>query len=200
MFGCDTFGIRPDIMTVAKALSASYLPISATLISGRINDALVGQSRKLGAFMHGFTYAGHPVSAAVAVEPLRIYEERDIVGVVQQIAPYFQDRLRALAAHPLVGETRGVGLLGAVQLTADRATRAPLPAEAGLGPPIMENLAARGVLLRATPEAVYLCPPLIISRAEVDELIGAVAGALDHALDHARRTGVLASAPARAAE
>jgi 4-aminobutyrate--pyruvate transaminase len=185
MFGSDTFGIRPDIMTVAKALSASYQPISATIITDAINAALVEQSRKLGNFAHGFTYAGHPVAAAVALETLRIYEERDIVSVVGAVSPHFLSRLRALADHPIVGETRGVGLIGAVQLVKDRAKRISYSAEDGLAPVIMTGLQKRGVLLRASPEAVYLCPPLVISKAELDLLFDALRGALDDAQAYA---------------
>ncbi len=200
MFGCDTFGIKPDIMTVAKALSAAYMPISATVISGQINDALMAQSRKLGNFGHGFTYAGHPVASAVALETLRIYEERDIVSVVQAVAPHFQARLRALADHPLVGEARGVGLLGALQIVADKATKAPLPPAEGIGALIGAFAQENGLILRATPEGVFMCPPLIISKAEVDELFDGVHAALDHGLAEAQRRGLLASDQRHAAE
>ena len=191
MFGCDTFGIRPDIMTVAKALSSAYMPISATVISGAIDDALRAQSRKLGGFMHGVTYAGHPVAAAVGVETLKIYEERDIVGVVKAVAPHFQARLRALAGHPLVGETRGVGLIGAVQLVADKASKTPLPPAEGIGPMIQARALERGVILRATPEAVYLCPPLIITPAQVDDLMDELSACLDDAYEEALRRGLV---------
>ncbi|HWK43074.1 MAG TPA: aminotransferase [Stellaceae bacterium] len=188
MFGCDTFGIKPDIMTVAKALSAAYMPISATVISGAINDALVSQSAKLGNFAHGFTYAGHPVASAVAIETLRIYEEMGIVSVVQRVARHFQARLHALAAHPLVGEARGVGLLGAVQLVKDKTARISCTSADGLDQVITNSALANGVILRATPEAVYLCPPLIISESEIDLLFDGLSTALDDALAHLRRT------------
>ena len=200
MFGCDTFGIKPDIMSVAKALSSAYLPISATIISGKIAGALAAQSKKLGNFNHGFTYAGHPTAAAVALETLRIYEERNIVGMVQAVAPHFQARLHALADHPLVGEARGVGLLGAVQLVADKATKAPLPAAEGIGPMIGAFAQDHGLIVRATPEAVYLCPPLIITAAQIDELMDGLTAALDHGLAEAQRRGLLAADQRRAAE
>jgi 4-aminobutyrate--pyruvate transaminase len=196
MFGCDTFGITPDIMTVAKALSASYMPISATIVSGKIFDALVAQSTKLGNFAHGFTYAGHPVAAAVALETLKIYEERDLVGMVGRVAPHFQARLQALAHHPLVGETRGVGLIGAVQFTRNKATRENFVAADGLGPVLMATAQARGVILRATPEAVYLCPPLIISEGEIDEMFDGLRAGLDAAFAHAQAKGLIGSAAA----
>ncbi len=115
MWGSQTYGIKPDIVTCAKQLSSAYLPIAAVMISDPIYQAFVEQSRKLGAYGSGHTYGGHPVSAAVALETLKIYEERDIVGHVREVTPRFQTRLQSLAGHPLVGEARGIGLIGAVE-------------------------------------------------------------------------------------
>jgi len=199
MFGCETFGIEPDIMTVAKALSSAYLPISATVISEKIAEAITAHSGRLGNFAHGFTYAGHPVSAAVALETLKIYAERDIIAEVRTVAPYLQERLQALAAHPLVGEARGVGLIGAVHLVADKAGRAALPASAGIAPLIQQRAMDRGVLIRAAPDAVYICPPLIISRDEIDELMNGVAAALDDGYAEAMRRGLVGGAVKQAA-
>jgi 4-aminobutyrate--pyruvate transaminase len=193
MFGCDTFGIEPDIMTVAKALSSAYLPISATLISAPIAEAITTLSGRLGTFAHGFTYAGHPVSAAVALETLKIYEERDILAHVQDVGPYLQARLREFLDHPLVGEARGVGLIGALQLVSDKAGRTVLPAAAGIGALIQSTAMEHGLIVRAAPDAVYLCPPLIITRAQIDELVGLLAIALDAGLAEARRQGLLAA-------
>src|SRR5690348_11035649 len=190
MFGCETFGIEPDIMTVAKALSSAYLPISATIISEKIAEAITRHSGKLGNFAHGFTYAGHPVSAAVGLETLKIYEERDILSHVRKVGPYLQEKLQALSAHPLVGEARGVGLIGAVHIVADKASRAPLPPAAGIGPLIQQRAMDRGVLLRAAPDAIYVCPPLIITNAEIDELMAALTGALDDGYAEAARRGL----------
>jgi len=200
MFGCETFGIEPDIMTVAKALSSAYLPISATIVSEKIADALTKHAGKLGNFAHGFTYAGHPVSAAVALETLKIYEERDILSQVRKVGPYLQEKLQALSAHPLVGEARGVGLIGAVQIVADKASRAPLPPAAGIGALIQQRAMDRGVLLRAAPDAVYVCPPLIITKAEIDELMTALSGALDDGYAEAARRGLIGDEVKGAAE
>jgi 4-aminobutyrate--pyruvate transaminase len=191
MFGCDTFGIEPDIMTVAKALSSAYMPISATIVSDTIAETIARHSGKLGTFAHGFTYAGHPVAAAVALETLRIYRERDIVSQVKAVAPHFQARLRALATHPLVGEARGVGLIGALHLVADKATRRPLPPTEGIGPLVQQAALARGVIVRAGPDAAFVCPPLIINPAEIDELMEALAGALDEAHAAAEQRGLM---------
>ena len=119
MFGSDTFNLRPDMMTVAKGLSAAYQPISGLLLNDAIHDAMKAGSRKHGAFAHGLTYAAHPVAAAVALEALKIYQDQHIVAHVQKVSPHFFDRLNALHGHPLVGEVRGVGLLaGGAQRTA----------------------------------------------------------------------------------
>jgi 4-aminobutyrate--pyruvate transaminase len=186
MFGCETFGIEPDIMTVA------------TVISEKIADAITAHSGKLGNFAHGFTYAGHPVSAAVGLETLKIYAERDILSHVRKVGPYLQEKLQALTAHPLVGEARGVGLIGAVHLVADKASRAALPPAAGIGALIQQSAMDRGVLLRAAPDAVYVCPPLIITKAEIDELMDALKAALDDGYAEAVRRGLVGGEGKRA--
>ena len=179
MFGCETFGIQPDMLTCAKALSASFLPISATLVSDRVHEAMLAESRKLGTFGHGFTYAGHPVCAAVALETLKIYEERDIVGQVRRVAPRFQARLRALAQHPLVGEARGVGLIGALELVRDKPARTPFDPDQAVGPAVQAAVLEEGVILRAMRDVIAVCPPLIIAEAQIDTLFDALARGLD---------------------
>jgi 4-aminobutyrate--pyruvate transaminase len=179
MWGSETYGITPDILTCAKALSASFLPISATLVTDKIHEAMLAESRKLGTFGHGFTYAGHPVSSAVALETLKIYEERDIVGHVRRIAPHFQARLRALAAHPLVGEARGVGLVGAVEVVRDKAAKTPFDAALAVGPAVQAAVLEEGVILRAIRDVVAVCPPLIIADEQIDTLFDALAKGLD---------------------
>src|SRR6266567_1010795 len=123
MFGTQTFDLKPDIITLAKALSAGYLPISASLVTNALYDILLAQSDKLGIFGHGYTYSSHPVPAAVALETLKIYEERDIVGEVRRVGPRMQAGIRSYADHSLIGEARGIGLIGAVELVRDKATR-----------------------------------------------------------------------------
>ena len=123
MFGTETFGMKPDIMTMAKAITSGYLPLSATVISEEIYRACVGQSEKLGVFAHGYTYTGHPAACAVALEVLDIYEERDLLGHVRRVGPMLQDGVRKLAGHPLVGEIRGVGLVAGVELVPDKPAR-----------------------------------------------------------------------------
>src|SRR5271154_1208457 len=132
MWGSTAFGLKPDIITCAKALSAAYMPIGALMVSEAIYAAMVKQSEKIGVFSHGFTFGGHPVSAAVALETLRIYEEDGILSHVRRMSPLMQAGLRRFADHPLVGEVRGIGLIGAVELVADKTTKAPFDGAQGI--------------------------------------------------------------------
>jgi len=179
MFGSETYGLKPDIMTMAKALSSAYLPISATVISEELYQAFVGQSEKIGVFAHGFTYSAHPVCCAVALETLKIYEERDILGHVQAVAPRLQEGLRRFAGHRLVGEVRGVGLLAGVELVRDKATKAPFDPKIGAGPMLAARAQEHGLILRAMADTVALCPPLIITAEEIDEMLRRFGKALD---------------------
>src|SRR6185437_11715043 len=188
MFGSETYGLAPDIMTMAKALSSAYLPISATIINDEIYQAFVAQSEKIGVFAHGFTYSAHPVCCAVALETLKIYEERDILGHVRKVSPRLLDGLRRTADHPLVGELRGVGLLAGVELVKDKATKAPFDPKAGVGAIFAARAQEHGLILRAMGDTVALCPPLIITAEETDEMLRRFGKALDDtaaALDRA---------------
>jgi 4-aminobutyrate--pyruvate transaminase len=194
ILGSFTFALQPDILTLAKALSSSYLPISAVLLSDKINEALVIGSAKNGALAHGVTYAAHPVCAAVALETLKIYEERDIVGHVRRVGEHFRARLDALADHPLVGDTRGVGLLGGVELARDRQRRQPFDPKLGLGSFVQDRALSHGVIVRGIRDTIAICPPLIISAEEIDILFDGIARSLDDALQHARQQGWLTQA------
>src|SRR5260370_15675013 len=123
-FGSQALGFRPDGMSLAKALSSGYAPIAAVLVPERMYEALLSESRKIGTFGHGFTYSGHPVAAAVALKTLEIYARDHVIEQAAAKAPQFQARLRALGGHPLVGEARGMGLIGGVQLVAGKRTNA----------------------------------------------------------------------------
>ena len=179
MFGCETYAIRPDIITVAKALSSGYQPIGAVLVSEAIHDAMLTQSRKIGTFGHGYTYGGHPVCAAVALRALEIYEQDDILGKVAEVAPYFAARLHALGSHPLVGQARAVGLIGALELMADPVQKVPFDARLTVGVRIVQECLRRGVILRPVGDTITFCPPLIIAKGEIDLLLDAVTEALD---------------------
>jgi 4-aminobutyrate---pyruvate transaminase len=182
MFGSETFGLKPDILTLAKAVSSAYLPLSATVISEEIFAALLKQSDKLGAFAHGFTYSGHPVCCAVALEALKIYEERDMIGHVRRLAPRFEAGLHRLAAHPLVGEARGVGLIGAIELVRNKGTKAAFDPAQGAAALVAGICQDRGVIVRALAgDTVAFCPPLIATEADLDAIWGPVEAALDEA-------------------
>ncbi|MDX9663691.1 aminotransferase [Pseudomonas sp. P5_152] len=181
LFGSQTYDLQPDLMSVAKGLSSAYQPISALLVSDAIDEVLRQASGKLGAFAHGTTYAAHPVAAAVALETLRLYEERKIVDHVQQVSPHFLRRLHSLADHPLVSDVRGVGLLGALEIAADKRNRSPFPAQWRLGDWIQNAAQEHGVIVRAIGNAIALCPPLIIDEALIDQLFDGLARALDDA-------------------
>lgn len=190
MFGSETFHIRPDAITVAKALSSAYLPISAVLLSERIFDAMVAESEKIGIFGHGFTYSGHPVPAAVAVRTLELIEERKILDHVRSVAPRFQRRLREFAGHPLVGEARGVGLIGAVELVADKGTKRAFDPARKIGTYCAARAEAHGLIVRGLVDSVAFCPPLIITEAEIDEMFDRFSRALDDTEAWVRQGGL----------
>jgi len=179
MFGCETFGITPDILTCAKALSSAYLPISATVINEKLYQGLATQADKNGSFIHGFTYSGHPVCAAVALETLNIYEERDIVGHVRKISPRFVAGVQRFADHPLVGEVRTVGLMAGIELVHDKTTKQPFDAKAGVGAYFEDRAREHGLIMRGRGEQLVLSPPLIITASEIDDMLGRLAHALD---------------------
>jgi len=180
MFGAQTFDLRPDIMTLAKALSAGYQPISASLVTNQLYETLLAQSDKLGIFGHGYTYSGHPVPVAVALEAIRIYEERDIVAQVRRVGPRMQAAIRSYADHPLIGEARGIGLVGAVEVVRDKATKQSFEPKAGVAAYLVRRAQHHGAILRNMPgDIVAFSPPLIIGETEIDEMMRCFGKALD---------------------
>lgn len=179
LFGCETFGIEPDMMSVAKQLSSAYMPISAVLVSDAIYQAIADNSAKRGSFGHGYTYSAHPVAAAVALETLKIYEERKIVDHVRAVSPRLLDGLKAFAGHPLVGEVRGIGLIAAVELVADKATKAPFDPLGKVGGFFAARAQAHGVIFRNLGDTIACCPPMIITEAEIDAVLAGFRKALD---------------------
>lgn len=170
MFGSTTFGLRPDILTAAKALSSGYVPISAVMVSQKVHAAVAANSGKIGTFGHGFTYSGHPVACAIALETLRVYEDENILAHVKALAPRFQQGLGRYAGRPHVGEVRGVGLIGAIELAADPATRTPFDPAHKAGARVAELALQQGLIVRAMGDAVAFCPPLITTAAQIDEM------------------------------
>ena len=181
MWASETYDLQPDMVTCAKALSAAMAPISAVMMTEEIYRVVAKKTAELGTFGHGFTYSGHPVSAAVALETLKIYEEMDLVARVRAIAPYFQDRLQSFKDHPLAGEVAGIGLIGVFEMVRDHVTREPFDPKKRAGLTLVEAAENRGLILRALGDRIAFCPPLIVTRAELDELFGNFALALEDA-------------------
>jgi len=180
-FGSTALGMTPDTVSVAKQLSSSYLPIAAVIIPDWIDEALSRQSEKIGVFGHGFTYSGHPVAAAVALKTIEILERDDVLGHVRGIIPHFQERLRAFADHPMVGEARGMGLVGAVEVVADKASKRPFDPKRFAAAKVVALAQEEGLIVRAIGDAVSICPPLVISKEEIDLLFERLGRALDRA-------------------
>jgi 4-aminobutyrate--pyruvate transaminase len=192
-WGSQTFGIEPDIITCAKALSASFLPISAVMVNERVFQGLADESHAIGTFGHGFTYSGHPVAAAVAVETLKIYDEMEIGAHVRRVGPHLQAELRRrFEGHELVGEVRGIGLIGAIELVEDQASRASFDPKRRIGGRLAKLCEANGVIGRAMVDTLAFSPPLIITEAEIDEMLDGVGRALDTLTVELRREKAVA--------
>jgi len=188
LFGCEKLGFKPQAISVAKAMSSAYLPIAAVMIPDLMYEALLVESRKIGVFGHGFTYGGHPVSAAVALKAIEIYVRDQIIEKAAKRAPLFQARLRALDQHPLVGEARGVGLIGGVELVADKASKRSFAAAHGVGARAVRFAEQQGLIVRAVgSDVLTLSPPLVINAAQIEELFGRLTRALDSTLDWVTR-------------
>ena len=175
-FGSQYYDLKPDLMTIAKGLTSGYVPMGGLIVSDKVFDVIEAH----GDFNHGFTYSGHPVAAAVGLENLRILKEEGIVERVKaETAPYLQQRLRELADHPLVGEVRGIGMLGAIELVQDKATRKRFSGDVGVGMVCRGHCFNNGLIMRAVGDTMIIAPPLVISRAEIDELVEKARKCLD---------------------
>lgn len=169
-------------------MSSAYLPIAGVMIQEDMYQALLAQSSKIGVFGHGFTYGGHPVSAAVALKAIEIYQRERIVQKAAARTPQFGARLAALNAHPLVGESRGLGLIGGVELVADKNSKRSFAPTHLVGARAVAFAEAEGLIVRSVMgDVLTLCPPLIISAAQVDELFDRLTRALDRTLDWVTR-------------
>ena len=190
-FGSTQFGIKPQQMSLAKALSSAYMPVSAAVVSGDIYEALVAPSAEVGIFGHGYTYSGHPVGCAVASKVLDIYQRERLFERAATVGAYLQQRIREFEQHPLVGEVRGMGLIGALELVANKQTGQAFDGNAvgGFCQKACEN---NGLIVRAMGgNSIALCPPLIITEAQIDELIDKLGAALAATLDHVTREQLL---------
>jgi putrescine aminotransferase len=188
-FGCEHFGTRPDFMTLAKAITSGYQPLGALMVADRVAQVLVGEG---GEFFHGFTYSGHPVAAAVANANLEILERERIVERVRtEIAPYWAARWRELADHPLVGEARTLGLFGALELVPRKPSRAFFPERGSVGTRCRDLSVKNGLVMRAVWDTMIAAPPLVITRAEIDELVSKAVQTLDQLHQDLRRDGLV---------
>jgi len=171
MWGSQTFDLKPDIMTCAKALSAAYAPIAAVLLSRSIISNIEQQANDLGIFGHGFTYSAHPLSAAVALKTLQIYEERKIIHHVKKVEETFVNRVRALAKYDFVGDTRAIGLIGAIEFVSEAGTNKKPDPVRKVAAKIQQKIQEAGVILRFLPgDSLAFCPPLIIQDKQIHEM------------------------------
>ncbi|KSV89613.1 aminotransferase [Sinorhizobium sp. GL28] len=181
-FGCETFGFVPDMMSIAKGLSSGYVPIAAAVIGDHVYQTIADEADRIGVFGHGFTYSGHPVTAAVAAEVLRTYREMDVPGRARELGNHLFDKLEAsIAKHPLVGEIRGAGFLAGIELVADKATRTPFDPALKVGVFVERRCRAHGVMIRNMGDVISICPPFIMTKSQIDELVSGIAAALDDA-------------------
>ncbi len=192
-FGCTAFDFRPDTLSCAKALTSAYFPLSAIFIPEHVNDILVDQSRKIGTFGHGNTYSGHPVGCAIALKTLEIYKRDKIIEHVRTVSSRFLARLERLAEHPLVGEARGVGLIGGIELVKDKPSKEQFEVKKGVAAKSCAFAQEEGLIVRPlSGDRVAFCPPLIISEAEIDELFDRYERALVKTHAWVRSQGMMA--------
>jgi 4-aminobutyrate--pyruvate transaminase len=192
MWGSQSYGIRPDMVTSAKALSAAMQPISAVLINERVHEAMLAQSDRFGNFAHGFTYAGHPVAAAVALEVQKIYAEIDIVGRAKRLGPMLQSTLGRLATHPLVGDVRGTGLILGMELMRDGERRIAFDSALNVGGRVDAAAKRHGLILRVVGDRLVFAPPLVIEAEDIEEIGLRLERALDEVAGDLKREGAFA--------
>jgi len=171
MFGCDTFKIIPDMMVTAKGLSSGYVPISALLINEKIYETISEFSSYNNLFGHGFTYSGHPLAAAVALETIKIFKDENIIGHVKEMSDKFRSKMELLNEYSIVGNTRSIGLIGGIELVQNKKNRVYFDKKIGIGSLVVKNAQKNGLIVRALQgDIIAVCPPLIISSKEIDIL------------------------------
>ena len=179
-FGAETYSLQPDMLTTAKMITSAYVPFSALYVSNKIYQACADASAAVGVFGHGYTYSGHPLGCAVALETLKIYEERDIVGHVRNVSPVLLNGLQKFADHPLIGDVRGVGLIAAVELAQDKHARRPFDPKRAVGAYLVRRAQEHGLILRVMGgDIIAFSPPLIITEAQIQEMMHRFGKALD---------------------
>jgi 4-aminobutyrate--pyruvate transaminase len=190
-FGSTTMGIKPDLMSLAKQLSSAYVPISAAVVPGEMYEAMAQQSANVGMFGHGYTYTGHPVACAAALKALEIYERDDLFARAAKMGAHMQSRLQEYAGHELVGEVRGKGLIGAIELVANKETGQAF-SDGQVGAFAQRACQDAGLLLRVVSgSSVAFCPPLIIEENQIDEMVEKFGTALAATLDYAKKENLI---------
>ncbi|AWI83233.1 aspartate aminotransferase family protein [Alloyangia pacifica] len=190
-FGCEKYGFTPDIMVTSKQLTSSYMPLAAIIVNDKVYNTIADHTAKLGTFGHGFTGSGHPVACAVGLENLKIIEEQDLMGNAARLEAKLQEGLRKFADHPLVGEVRGVGLIGGVELAKDKAKRLSFEPAGKVAPQVVKFCAEEGLILRAVYETVALCPPLIVTEDDIDQILARLGRALDRGWEWVQDEGLV---------
>ena len=178
-WGCNTYNITPDVMVCSKQITSSYVPLASITFTNEIYNVIADNTNKIGTFAHGFTTAGHPLAMAIAMENIDIIEERNLMGRVNDLSPQFLKRIHSFKDHPLVGETRGVGLIGAIELVADKKTKAGFEKPGATGLKLAELGHEEGVIFRAIGDIIAFCPPLIVTEQQIDEIFDRFGRALN---------------------
>ncbi len=191
LWGSQTYGIEPDMLSCAKALSASYVPISALMVNEKIWQAMLTESDKIGTFGHGYTYSGHPLACAIALETQKLYRERDMLSQVRRQMGPFQKKIGALIEEDLVGEVRGVGLVAGLELVKNKATKESAAPVGKLGRMVAAKAQEHGLICRAIGDTIAICPPLIIEQPQIDELVSRLRKALQDVAVAAKKEGML---------
>ena len=192
MFATETYNLDPDLISVAKALSSAYLPIGAVMMKDEIYQGLRSGGDKFGMWNTGYTYSGHPASAAVALETLKIYEEREILDHVRSVMPKFRERLMSFAEHPLVGDVRNVGLIGGIELSPDKKNKGVFDPNEKVAPYFVSRAHEYGLILRAAPsDVIAFCQPLTISEKEINLVMDRAEKALDDTWNHVQKKGLV---------
>ena len=186
-FGCEHFGFKPDLMTFAKGVTSGYIPLGGVMVGDRVAQVLIEQG---GDFNHGYTYSGHPVACAVALANIRLLQREGIVEKVRDdVGPYLAEQFASFKEHPLVGEVQTCGLMGALQLVKDKSTGMPFPSELEVGMICRGHCFGNGLIMRAVGDRMIVAPPLVITRAQIDEMMTLIRLCLDLTLADAVRNG-----------
>ncbi|PSK86366.1 4-aminobutyrate--pyruvate transaminase [Limimaricola soesokkakensis] len=190
-FGAVHYGFTPDIMVLSKQLTSSYMPLAAVVFSEKVYDAIADNTGRIGTFGHGFTASGHPVATAVGLENLKIIEERDLMGNATRMGARLQEGLRQYADHPLVGEVRGAGLIAGLELVADKTSKRAFDPVGKVGLAAFEIGHEEGMIIRNVGDTLALCPPLIVTEGDIDEIVARMGRILDRTQDHVSKEGLV---------